>query len=206
MSPWQDALARRARLLAFEARRLGLAGLVGAVLIVAALGARAGFEIAAERRADALRAEATRLRASLGEPAARSAPADRLAAFFDALDGADAPGAEPRQPTQVVHRIARRHGIKLERGDYQAVPDARGRVIRHDMTIPLEATYPELRAWLAEVLQTLPGAALTGLVLKRETADESTLEAQVRLAVYVKAPTVPADAAVAPRRDAGGAR
>lgn len=187
----RQSLRRHAQLAAFAARRLGPAGLAGALLILAALGARAGFGFVAERNAEQARAEAAQLRARLARPEQSATPADRIAAFFDALV-LPADGADSRQPAPVIHRLARKHGLRLERGDYQAIPDARGRVVRHQMTIPLQASYPQLRGWLAEVLATLPGAAIDGLILKRESAAEDELEVQVRLAVYLKAPAAPA--------------
>lgn len=190
MSRWRSVLGRRAELAVFAARRLGTTGGVGALLVVVALGARTGFGLAADRKAEQMRIEAAQLRGRLTQPDEVSTPADRLAAFYDALALPESlsPGGGIEPPVVTVHRLARRHHLSIERGDYQTFADPSGRFVRHQMNIPMQATYPEFTAWLSEVMKALPGAALEGLSLKREAAGEAELAVEARLVVFVKAP------------------
>ena len=53
------------------------------------------------------------------------------------------------------------------------------------MVMPVRATYPALRTWLAAVLNHSNAIALDELSLQRANADTDVLEARVRLTLFV---------------------
>ena len=49
----------------------------------------------------------------------------------------------------------------------------------------IKGTYPQLRGFVAEVLEKVPAAGLEDVVIKREAIGVPTLDAQLRFVVYL---------------------
>ncbi len=110
--------------------------------------------------------------------------ATRQAAFEAGLPQA----AGALQAVRHIHRSATEHGVVLSTGEYRLVDEPGGRLQRYQITLPADGTYPDLRAWMADVLNELPTMALDELSLKRNTVIESKVQARVRWSFYLKAP------------------
>jgi len=173
-------LERALTLAAFQLRRLGWAGATGIMLIAGALATDLWRVHDAEQRLQAARSEHAALRARLAA-GVEAPPEARLASFYAALR---APAGEATA-VEIVHAAARTHGVRLARGDYRLVRDSGGRLWRHQLALPVQASYPQLLAWLADVMNALPGASIDGITLKRNSVESEIVEAQVRLVVYV---------------------
>lgn len=87
-----------------------------------------------------------------------------------------------------IHRSATDHSVLLSTGEYRLLDEPGGRLQRYQITLPAEGTYPDLRAWMADVLNELPTAALDELSLKRNAVSEVKVQARVRFSLYLKAP------------------
>lgn len=87
-----------------------------------------------------------------------------------------------------LHRSAAEHDVVLSTGEYRLVGEPGGRLQRYQITLPADGTYPDLRAWMADVLNELPTMALDELSLKRDTVGEAQVQARVRWSFYLKAP------------------
>lgn len=108
----------------------------------------------------------------------------RQAAFEAGLPQA----AGALQAVRHIHRSASEHGVVLSTGEYRLVDEPGGRLQRYQITLPADGTYPDLRAWMADVLNELPTMALDELSFKRNTVGESQVQARVRWSFYLKAP------------------
>lgn len=97
---------------------------------------------------------------------------------------------EPRTLAAIasIHEAARSHGVVLARGEYRLLPQARSPWLRYQITLPASGTYPALRLWLAEVMETEPAASLDALSLRREATGDAMVEARVRLTLYRSPP------------------
>ena len=84
-----------------------------------------------------------------------------------------------------VHLAAARHGLVLETGEYRLQHPPGARLARYELELPLKGTYPQLRAFLADVLKKIPAAAVDDVVIRRETVASPQLDAKVRLFVYL---------------------
>lgn len=93
---------------------------------------------------------------------------------------------ESRLPEMVrtVLDAAQKNGVALERGEYRQ--NREGGVLRVRVVLPVKGAYPQIRAWLAEVMNTLPTAALEDMNLGRNAAAEAAVEGRVRLALYLE--------------------
>ncbi|WP_156406457.1 GspMb/PilO family protein [Hydrogenophaga sp. Root209] len=142
--------------------------------------------------ADSTRAETRALQAAqLAERERRDRQPDpqldqatQLATFEGGLPQA----AGALQAVRHIHRSASEHGVALSTGEYRLVDEPGGRLQRYQITLPADGTYPDLRAWMADVLNELPTMALDELSFKRNTVGESKVQARVRWSFYLKAP------------------
>jgi hypothetical protein len=110
--------------------------------------------------------------------------ATRLATFEAGLPQA----AGALQAVRHIHRSASEHGVVLSTGEYRLVDEPGGRLQRYQITLPADGTYPDLRAWMADVLNELPTMALDELSFKRNNVGEAQVQARVRWSFYLKAP------------------
>lgn len=108
----------------------------------------------------------------------------RLAEFEARLPQAE--GA--LQAVRHMHRSAAEHDVVLSTGEYRLVSEPGGRLQRYQITLPADGTYPDLRAWMADVLNELPTMALDELSIKRNAVGDSRVQARVRWSFYLKAP------------------
>jgi hypothetical protein len=166
-------LARLRDWLRFLADRLGLPGLIGLALAIAA---------------------ALTLALLPGLDAERQRLEKRIAAVRDAAPPA---GVEPGKAQALallpaghdlaplvaaIHEGARRHRIRLQQGEYAWHADAGGSG-RYRMVFPAQGTYPQLRRWTEDVLAAQPGLAVEQLDFWRQTIASTSVEVRVRFAV-----------------------
>jgi hypothetical protein len=158
--------------------RLGAAG-----LLLLALGAVAAWwSQRLDEDSSALReqydAEGARLRQGL---TLRSLdPAAQMQEFYEGFPRADSNLADLR----AIFRIARDQRIALPHGDYVAVRRTDARMTTCDVMLPVRASYPTLRAFVASVLNELPHASLAELRLERAGGDQ--LDARIHLTLHYR--------------------
>ncbi|HMU90950.1 MAG TPA: GspMb/PilO family protein [Pseudomonadales bacterium] len=86
-----------------------------------------------------------------------------------------------------LHHAATLHGVELPQGDYRLSRDASGTLLRYQITLPARGGYPQLRAWLADLMNALPTIALDGLAVQRDDVGSGRIDARVRLTLFLKA-------------------
>lgn len=161
-------------------RRLGVGGLIGIGLLVAALLLQS-VQVAAARRAVAQQQD--RLDALHRSAAARQAePAPHA---FNPLAMLPPTGTAARQIGE-IEQLARAHGIDLPRGQYNVSPQTGTPLARWQLVLPVDAPYPDLHAFLAAALERLPNLTLDELKLKRERIEDTALQAELRMSLFVE--------------------
>lgn len=145
-----------------------LSGIALTVLVAVVLPAR--------RELDALESAGQRPGAR-GEDS-REAQLAQFYAWFPPL--ASAPEA-----VRAIARSAHAGGITLEQGEYRLVSD-QGALLRYEITLPVRASYPQVRRFIARVLFQLPNAALDGVTFEKHKAAEAVVDAKVRFTLYVR--------------------
>jgi hypothetical protein len=95
----------------------------------------------------------------------------------------------PRADTAVdmasrIYQAGTNNGIQLPTGEYrlERMPDER--LLRYRINLPVSGSYPQIRAFVLEVLRTVPAAALDDIQLRRD-ASGGQLEARVRFSLYL---------------------
>jgi hypothetical protein len=174
MKRWQWSLQELAA-------KLGLPGLAGIALLIAAavvlLGAvQPGMRDIASLKADLA---SSRSQPQLGR---KYAPAEELALFYDFFPKRDILTTQLR----TVHQLAADEEVAIERVDYKLSRIAGTPLWRYQIIFPLITDYATLRRYVASVLKALPNAALEDIELQRTDADAEVLDAKISLALYFR--------------------
>lgn len=155
--------------------RLGKPGVLGLGVLLFCLSFYLGHIAPAQLELARLQRESARLAATYPAGEAGDAAAPRqLPSFATATDSLKA-----------VYALAEQHGLKPDRGSYQ-LSDKDGRQ-RLAASLPLQGSYPSLRAYLHEVLALPAAPALDELVLQRPKASDALIEANLQLSFYFAA-------------------
>jgi hypothetical protein len=163
------------------ARQLGAAGLIGLGLLTAALLLQLVRVESLHRSAADQRDKLSALRQAAAVSAA--APATASANPLDSLP----PAGTASQQIGELAQLARSHGLQLPRGQYNVTPQAGTSLQRWQLVFPIEASYPDLHAFIAAALERMPNLTLDELKLKRDRIESDTLQAELHLSLFVEA-------------------
>ena len=82
--------------------------------------------------------------------------------------------------------LAERNGLSLNQGEYKATRDKVGRLVRLQMTLPVKGEYSQIRRFLSALPAETPIIALENVQFARQNIADSTVEARIRLALYLE--------------------
>lgn len=162
--------------------RLGVAGVLGIAVLLAC----AGFWVASlkpiQEEVTAQRSALERLRARAPfRPLAADARAEELRRFHGLFPPVEALTGELER----LHRLGRAAGLELAQGEYRLERRAAG-LWSYRVSLPARGSYPQMRRFVAAVLDEMPVASIDALRFERKRADEPLLEAQLRLTLHVR--------------------
>lgn len=174
------ALALRLRL---ALRRFSPVLFLAVLLYAVFLGALAWLSPAREaleqERALARRA------AALPPPVVQAAPLDtpdrNLALFYGAL-------GEKRyveQQVKTLFGIAAKTGLVLRQGEYKSGYDRNARLHTYQVNLPVQGSYGQVWQFALLALRAIPFASLDDISFRRDTIGQATVEARLRLTLYV---------------------
>jgi hypothetical protein len=109
-------------------------------------------------------------------------PAEQLAEFYRIFP-------EEQYSPQWLEKLAalaEKNGLSLNEGEYKATRDKAGRLMRFQMMLPVKGEYPQIRRFLAALRAEAPIIALENVQFSRQNIADSTVEAQIRLALYLE--------------------
>lgn len=112
-------------------------------------------------------------------------PRTELEAFYAAL-------AQPSSAPDLLrrlHRAARDQGLTLEQAEYRPLPDPEGKLTRYQILLPAKGTYPEVRRFLVQASGDVPGLAVDGVNFQRQQIGDPVVEAQIKLTLFLGAPS-----------------
>lgn len=89
---------------------------------------------------------------------------------------------------KIVFAEAADAGISLPQGDYNLAPDVEGSYGKLQISLPVKGTYKQIRAFTTGLLEKLPPLSLDEISFRRESIKSATVEARVRMTLYLKAP------------------
>ena len=168
----------------------GRPGLLGLVLVALAV-----YAVAVH--APALRQQQGELLARQQEAATRPVVSSRRATqastapqLLDSLPSASQRGADLAK----LIEISRRTEVELTRGDYAIEKLSAGNdpgaqidnVSQWRLQLPVRGSYAQLRRFIAELLNSVPHAALDGLQIDRPDTQQPWLETTLRVTLYYR--------------------
>jgi hypothetical protein len=168
-------------------RILGRPGILGIGILVVFPPFYLSAIAPAQERLDAARRSTLALReqvmhAGRSLDGVRRTPAVQLAEFYRIFP-------EERSSPQWLAKLAAlasRNGLSLNEGEYQATRDNAGRLMRFQMVLPVKGEYRQIRRFLAALPAEIPSAALETIQFSRRNVADSTVEARIKLALYLE--------------------
>lgn len=163
---------------AYQLRRLGSATLGGIVALVAAATIFISYNLQQGATLSALQAQ-------IAHAPTVIAPATPKGAALASLPlRSEAPDVVAK-----IYEEAKAAGVELPRGQYEYVPPRDGVAARYRLTFPVHASYPQIRGFLDRTLIALPAVAVEALRIERKTVGDGSVDAEVKLAAYVRGET-----------------
>lgn len=164
---------------------LGRAGVVGIALVAFAVAFYSSAVVPLATELAGMRAEADDLDRRLemgGASARKGTPAEQLATFYAFFP---TPQSSPDWLGK-INAAARAKGLVLRSGEYKLERSADQRLARYQITLPVAGSYAQIRGFVGQVLADVPAAALEEITLRRESVSNPTLEARIRLTLYLR--------------------
>ena len=118
-------------------------------------------------------------------PAPAAAPArapDNLAAFYGALG--ERHGAE--QQVKTLFALAAKSGLVLRQGEYKPGYDRNARVGLYQLSLPVSGSYRAIWQFTLLALRAIPFASLDEITFHRDAIGDTTVEARLRLTLYLR--------------------
>ena len=162
---------------------LGWPGILGLGLLVSI----GGFYVSAlapqQTRIEELHQESLQLRqkAKRSDSDAPQAPAEKLAAFY----GFFPPPKDLPDLLEKIFGAAKLQTLVLEHGEYRALKEGVGKLTRYQLTLPVRGTYPQIRKFVDAALAEVPALSLDSIQFERRKIGEATVDAKIKLVVYL---------------------
>ncbi|WP_292919514.1 hypothetical protein [Nitrosomonas sp.] len=82
-------------------------------------------------------------------------------------------------------RVAKKQGVELTSSEYRLINDNDARLARYEMVLPVKGKYSQIRAFIAEALETVPAMAISAIAIKRESTASDKLEVRLEINLYM---------------------
>ncbi|MFZ2268600.1 MAG: hypothetical protein WAV95_13580 [Azonexus sp.] len=174
--------------LIYRLRQLGWVGGAASVLLLGAVVYALVTFPAASQRLDQLAEQLARtsgqLKQAEQQPASEQAlpPGEQLQTFYQAFPK----GTTVPDWLGEIYRIAGQQQLTLEAGEYALTQSPAGRLDRFRIALPVKATYPQIRRFIATALATAPALALDGIYLKRDKVGDGVVDARIVFLLYLE--------------------
>lgn len=161
---------------------LGTPGVVGVGLVLFSLGLYDSSIAPAAERFAAMQAKIAKLQqqSRLSKIDREQGPLADFYSFFPPVD--TLPESLDR-----IYAAADKEGLELPKGEYRLIRGRQGRIATFQAVFPIRGTYPQLRRFVAVVLNEFPFVSLDDLRLEKQRAADPGINSQVKLTVYLRA-------------------
>lgn len=154
--------------------RIGAAGLLGVALLAAAVAFAVLVLQPLEGRVEAMSARLSRLASPRGGD---GAAAEKVATLYQYLQKDE----DTTDWLAKLHGIGVATGLKLKSASYKT-HKTDGRIVRFEIVLPVEGSYPQIRDFLKRSLAEIPVMSVDSLSLRR---GERELQAEMRLTLHM---------------------
>ena len=167
-----------------ELRSTGWPGMAGFALIAFSVAIFASALVPLHTRIKEAKADVESLRTKLHaapSAAGSSASGDRLANFYAFFPPLNSTPDWLRR----IFALAEAQGLRLEAGEYKLTRERDLQLSRYELNLPVRGSYAQIREFVAQVLTEVPASSLDELRLKRDDPSSSTVEARIKLTLYL---------------------
>lgn len=84
-----------------------------------------------------------------------------------------------------IAQLAKAKGLLIAQSEFQSSNEGHGGLRQQLVTLPVRASYPQLRQFVEELLLKFPGLSVDQLVLKRETVAQDRADVRLRLSLWI---------------------
>ena len=112
----------------------------------------------------------------------------RPSAADEVLDQLLAVAYAEEQVSDILRRIAKTaqsNGVFLSQSDFQTSTDRHGGLTQLQVTLPVKASYLQMKGFVEQVLLQNPGVSLDELVLKRDSVAQNQVEVNAKLSLWI---------------------
>ena len=179
------AISRRMKQLRYYLAHLGWQGNIGLLLLGTCLVGAIAYAWPQARTLDRLKQDVAEMRRGMpqhqGQWIDRS-PQASLNTFYGFLPREQ----EAATLLNEVLQIAEQHGLVPDKVDYALTRHPSAHFSRYQLTLPLRGSYLDIRRFIADVLSTMPSAALNEAVFKREDLMSEQVDARLKLTLFLQ--------------------
>lgn len=166
-------------------QRAGPVGVIGTLLVIAALAAWVALVEPEMHRLDATLERGMQLQTRIRNSARQvqdlgDTPEEQLARFYGFFPGTS---TVPDWLARIDQDAAREH-LVLAQGDYRVVRDRLGLITRYQIALPIRGSYPQVVNFVQRVLKDVPIAAVESLSFERQQIGDPQLDAKLRLTLF----------------------
>ncbi len=86
-----------------------------------------------------------------------------------------------------IHDLAAQQGIALNQASYASTNEQGLDLVRYQVTLPIQATYPQIRRFVASLLNEIPVLAVDSVALERKQPTDRQVDAQLKLTLFLPA-------------------
>lgn len=168
----------------WQTTRLGLIGKIGLGLFMLS----AVFFVAAvlpqKEELSALKEKATSMQQRSAVKSAEGVKLDdnqALQVFYDFFPSIDSSPYWIKE----LDRVAKKRGVELSGSEYRLMQEKGSKLARYEMVLPVRGSYPQIRAFIADALESVPAMALADVVIKREDIKSGKLDVRLGINLYL---------------------
>lgn len=88
-----------------------------------------------------------------------------------------------------LYSLGAQHQLDLRQTDFQQETRGFGGLVQHQLTLPIQARYPQLKSFVLQMLRNFPGLSFDQIVIKRESVALDRAEVTLKLSIWVRPDT-----------------
>jgi hypothetical protein len=156
---------------------------VGVGLLICAAAVLIGWVLPTRSEVSSIQQQAlARAERGLDTPQAAPVSDDPLADFYDFFPLAETSAHWLGK----VYAVAEKQRLDLPRGEYRLASPAGEPIATYEAVFALRGRYPQVRAFIAGVLEEIPIVALDDVRLERQRTADSMVDARLRLTFFLR--------------------
>ncbi|MHB0985139.1 MAG: hypothetical protein ACYC05_06045 [Sulfuricella sp.] len=169
-------------------RRTGWVGILGLALLLGSPVFYAATVLPMRKQVEALKKDQRQMRRNILQTGRRLTPAPtgemQLKVFYRLFPSV----GHSDEWLAKIYALAERQHIVLESGEYKLGEEDAGEILRYQITLPLKGSHVQIRRFLSDLLTEISALSLDDVSFKRETIDLPTVNARVKLTLFLGKP------------------